>query len=55
MCIFNLFMESWNSLKKMVMESHGEVMEFHFQISVGTLCTGDNDIQVTAQVIITSR
>ena len=30
------FTKSWNS-KKMVMESHGKVMEFHFQISVGTL------------------
>ena len=31
-----LVSKSWNS-EKMVMESHGKVMEFHFRMSVGTL------------------
>ena len=30
-----LVSKSWNS-EKIVMESHGKVMEFHFWISVGT-------------------
>ena len=31
-----LVSKSWNS-EKMVMESHGKVMEFHLRMSVGTL------------------